>query len=71
MPLLKKRFIKPFFSYIRIKLSNPDGFIIVVFQECWDVVKEDLMRVFSEFHRSGVVNQSMNATFIALVPKKS
>ena len=29
------------------------------------------MKVFSEFHRSGVVNQSTNATFIALVPKKS
>ena len=29
------------------------------------------MRVFSGFHRSEIVNKNMNATFIALVPKKS
>ena len=29
------------------------------------------MRVFLEFHNNGVINQSTNATFIALVPKKS
>ncbi|RVW46854.1 Transposon TX1 uncharacterized 149 kDa protein [Vitis vinifera] len=33
--------------------------------------EEDLMRVFLEFHTNGVINQSTNATFIALVPKKS
>ena len=35
------------------------------------MVKEDLMKVFKEFHSRGIVNQSTNATFIALVPKKS
>ena len=29
------------------------------------------MRVFLEFHTNGIINQSTNATFIALVPKKS
>ena len=29
------------------------------------------MRVFFEFHTKGVINQSTNATFIAMVPKKS
>ena len=47
-----------------------DGFSIVVFQERWDVIKEDLLRLFSEFDSNGVINQSVNATFIALVPKK-
>ena len=28
------------------------------------------MRVFAEFHRSGIINQSTNATFIVLLPKK-
>ena len=50
---------------------GPDGFTIAVYQECWDVIKEDLMRVFLEFHTNGIINQSTNATFIALVPKKS
>ena len=29
------------------------------------------MRVFIEFHRNEIINQSTNATFIILVPKKS
>ncbi|KAJ9671271.1 hypothetical protein PVL29_027318 [Vitis rotundifolia] len=53
------------------KAPSPDGFTIAVYQECWDVIKEGLMRVFSEFHTNGVINQSTNATFIAMVPKKS
>ena len=59
------------FQVDKDKAPGPNGFTIVVFQECWDVILEDLMRVFSEFHRSEVVNQSTNATFIALMPKKS
>ncbi|RVW79011.1 Transposon TX1 uncharacterized 149 kDa protein [Vitis vinifera] len=43
----------------------------IIFQDCWDVIKEDLVRVFAEFHRSGVINQSTNASFIVLLPKKS
>ena len=29
------------------------------------------MRVFAEFHKSGIINQSTNASFIVLLPKKS
>nr|CAN75609.1 hypothetical protein VITISV_002943 [Vitis vinifera] len=53
------------------KAPGPDGFTLAIYQECWDVIKEDLMRVFFEFHTKGVINQSTNATFIAMVPKKS
>ncbi|KAL6327159.1 hypothetical protein AAG906_015198 [Vitis piasezkii] len=52
------------------KTLGPDGFTIAVYQECWDAIKEDLMRVFLEFHTNEIINQSTNATFIALVPKK-
>ena len=27
--------------------------------------------MFAEFHRSGIINQSINVTFIVLLPKKS
>ncbi|RVW92960.1 Transposon TX1 uncharacterized 149 kDa protein [Vitis vinifera] len=59
------------FQLNKEKAPAPDGFTIAVYQECWDVIKEDLMRVFLEFHTKGVINQSTNATFIAMVPKKS
>ncbi|RVW39059.1 Transposon TX1 uncharacterized 149 kDa protein [Vitis vinifera] len=53
------------------KAPGLDGFTIAVFQDCWDVIKEDLVRVFDEFHKSGIINQSTNASFIVLLPKKS
>ncbi|RVW35158.1 Transposon TX1 uncharacterized 149 kDa protein [Vitis vinifera] len=59
------------FQLNKEKAPSPDGFTIAVYQECWDVIKEDLMRVFLEFHTNGIINKSTNATFIAMVPKKS
>ena len=55
----------------RDKAPGPDGFTIAVFQDCWKVIKEDLVRVFAEFHRSGIINQNTNVSFIVLLPKKS
>ena len=59
------------FQLNKEKALGPDGFTIVEYQECWNVIKEDLMRVFLEFHTNRIINRSTNATFIALVPKKS
>ncbi|RVX08238.1 Transposon TX1 uncharacterized 149 kDa protein [Vitis vinifera] len=53
------------------KASGPDGFTIAMFQDCWDVIKEDLVRVFAEFHRSGIINQSTNTSFIVILLNKS
>ena len=35
------------------------------------MIKEDLVRVFAEFHNSGIINQNTNASFIVLLSKKS
>jgi len=51
------------------KTSGPDGFFYGLFQECWDVLRVDLMKVFSEFHVGGLFEESLNALFIALIPK--
>lgn len=32
------------------KAQSPDGFTMAFFQACWDIVKEDFMKVFLEFH---------------------
>ena len=53
------------------KAPGPDGFTIAFYQDCWEMIKDDLLRVFLEFHNNRIINQSTNATFIALVPKKS
>ncbi|RVW69351.1 Transposon TX1 uncharacterized 149 kDa protein [Vitis vinifera] len=70
-PFTEEEISKAIFQMDRDKAPGLDGFTIAVFQDCWDVIKEDLVRVFAEFHRSGVINQSTNVSFIVLLPKKS
>jgi hypothetical protein len=40
------------------------------FQACWAVVHLDIMAVLRAFHVSGSFEKSLNATFLALIPKK-
>jgi hypothetical protein len=53
----------------RDKAFGPDGFTLAFFQDCWGVVKEDLMVVFAEFHARGKFVKSINSTFILLISK--
>jgi hypothetical protein len=53
------------------KALGPDGFSIAFFQDCWDVIKTNIMGVFHDFHAHSKFVKSLNATFIALIPKKS
>lgn len=47
-----------------------DGFSMRFFQTCWDMVREDLMRVFHEFFLVVKFEKNLNATFIALISMK-
>jgi hypothetical protein len=53
----------------RDKAPGPDGFSMTFFQDCWEVVKGDLMAVFEEFHARGKFVKNINSTFISLIPK--
>ena len=59
------------FSCDRDKSPGSDGYSMAFFQDCWDIVKEDLLRFFEEFFIGGVVNSAMNHTILCLIPKKS
>ncbi|RVW38475.1 Transposon TX1 uncharacterized 149 kDa protein [Vitis vinifera] len=48
-PFTEEEISKAIFQLDRDKAPGPDGFTIAVFQECWDVIKEDLVRVISDF----------------------
>ncbi|RVW33251.1 hypothetical protein CK203_105678 [Vitis vinifera] len=56
-PFTEKEISMPFFSWIGIRHQGLDGFTIAVFQDCWDVIKEDLVRVFAEFHKILIANE--------------
>ena len=49
------------------KAPGSDGFTMAFFQSCWSTVKTDVMNVF---HAHAVFEKSLNATFLALIPKK-
>lgn len=51
------------------KAPVPDGFSMAFFHDCWEVVRENIMKVFNEFHSFGKFKKSLNVTFITLVPK--
>ena len=40
------------------------------FVKCWEIVKEDVMATFQNFHLHEIIEKSFNATYIALIPKK-
>lgn len=52
------------------KALGPDGFTIAFFLSCWTIVKDDLMCGFHNFHEHELFEKSLNATLIAVVPKK-
>ena len=51
------------------KALGLDGFSIVFFQVCWEVVKEDIIKIFREFHVERKFEAILNSTFISLIPK--
>ena len=40
-----------------------------LFQACWVVLKENIMKIFRDFHARGKFERSLNVTFITLIPK--
>ncbi len=52
------------------KTSRLDRFTMA-FKNCWRVVQDDIMGFFEEIHEHGKFEKSLNASFIALIPKKS
>ena len=53
------------------KAPGPDGFSLAFFHHCWGVVERDALAVFEEFYQHSKFEKSLNATFIALIPKKN
>ena len=52
------------------KVLGSNGFSIAFFRSCWAIVKDDLLLEFYNFHEHGIFEKSLNATFVALIPKK-
>ena len=52
------------------KALGLDGLTVAFWQSCWDIVRDDVMRMFRDFHETGKFVRSLNATFIVMIPMK-
>ena len=53
------------------KAPGLDGFSMAFFHHYWSVVERDVLAIFKEFYKHCKFEKSLNATFIALIPKKN
>ena len=53
------------------KALGPNGFTMTFYYHCWRVVEKDVLTVLDEFFQYCKFEKSLNATFIALIPKKN
>jgi hypothetical protein len=51
------------------KALGPDGFLAEFYQACWERIKDDLMKLFQEFHNGNLPLFSLNFETIILLPK--
>lgn len=68
-PFTEDKVKKVIFDMDGAKAPGPDGFSMHFFQKCWDIIKEDLMKVFLEFFERGIMSMVMKSTFIVLILK--
>jgi len=52
------------------KALGLDGFNVDFFKACWDIVKQDILDIAEDSRKSKKVLKALNASFIALIPKK-
>jgi hypothetical protein len=51
------------------RAPGPDGFNGLFLKKCWHIVKKDFIQLCNEFHDGNGKLQSINGSFITLVPK--
>jgi hypothetical protein len=51
------------------KSLGPDGFSNEFLKKCWPITKEDFYKLCSAFHGGEICLQSINGSFITLIPK--
>lgn len=55
----------------KYKSLGPNGWIVELFLEFYDLMIADLLEVVEDSRKHGRIMGSLNATFIALIPKES
>jgi hypothetical protein len=51
------------------KTADPDKILIEFYQVCWEIVRDNIMRLFLDFHEGKVDISRINYGVITLLPK--
>lgn len=70
-PFSKDEIKTALFQMERNKAAGPDKISIEFYQTCWEMVKDDIVQLFSEFHEGKVNISRINYGIITLLPKVS
>ena len=64
-PFEEEEIKKAIFECDRSRAPGPDGFILALFQSQWETVKDEILKVFSEFGRDGIIHSLINESLSA------
>jgi hypothetical protein len=53
------------------KAPGPDGFNGKFLKKCWDLVKEDFMKLVNDFYEGNINLESINTAYITIIPKNN
>jgi hypothetical protein len=53
------------------KAPGTDGFNGKFHNKCWDLVKEDIMKLFNDFYEGNMNLECINTAYITLIPKNN
>jgi hypothetical protein len=53
------------------KAPGPDGFNGKFLKKCWDLVKNDFMKLVNDFYDGNINLESINTAYITLIPKNN
>jgi hypothetical protein len=69
LPFIEEEVRNVIFQMEHNKAPGPDGFSAKFYQACWNIIKEDLMAMFAEFHVRNLPLYSLNFGTIILLHK--
>lgn len=70
-PFLEEEVLEALASLKEDNAPGPDGFPMKFYKVFWEVIKDDVMAVLSDFNQRASWCRSLNLNFISLIPKKN
>jgi hypothetical protein len=69
IPFSSEEIHKALFQMNPNKAPDPDGFSVLFYQTYWDLIKEDVVSMFNDFHCNNFDISRLNHALICLIPK--